>query len=108
MNTPTFHLTSTFVKPERLRGAEAALLSIDGMVCSICALNVLGALLGLEGVLLTEVFWEHGQATVAYNPTLVRSDQLVDAVAQAGRDKWHYQAHLLNTMPATEALTFGT
>lgn len=104
-NPRNFNLTPTCLKRSQLREAEAALLSIDGMVCSVCALNVLGALFCLDGVYVTEVLWQQGKATVAYNPALVQSQQLIEAVATAGRGQWRYRAHVLSTMSANDVLT---
>lgn len=92
------------LKSNELREAEAALLSINGMGCSICGLNVLGALFDLEGVFITEVIWAQGRATVAYNPAVVRSEDLLQAVATAGRGRWQYHAYLLSKMPAQAVL----
>ncbi len=103
-NLQTFSLTSRRLERAQLLGAEAALLGIDGMVCSLCALNVLSALFHVKGVFITEVLWERGRATVAYNPTMVRSEQLLQAVTQAGDDRWHYHPYLLSTLPAGDVL----
>lgn len=104
-NSRTSNLNPAQLTRRQLRDAEAALLSIDGMVCSVCALNVLGALFDLDGVFVTEVLWQQGKATVAYNPALVQSKQLTEAVATAGRGRWRYRAHVLSTMPANDVLT---
>jgi copper chaperone CopZ len=104
-NPCNFSLSSTRLKRSQLREAEAALLSIDGMVCSVCALNVLGVLFALDGVFVTEVLWQQGKATVAYNPALVQSKQLTEAVATAGGGQWRYRAHVLSTLPVHDVLT---
>lgn len=89
---------------DELSQAQAALLSIDGMVCSVCALNVVNALFELNGVFITEVLWAQGKATVAYDPARVNAKQLLQAVSTAGNGTWHYHPHLLSTMPAHAVL----
>lgn len=104
-NLLTFKLTLRHLNRSHLVGAEAALLHIDGMVCPSCGLVVLNALLDLEGVVLTEVLWERGVVTVAYNPAFVSSEQLLQAIVTAGSDRWHYHAHLLGTLPASDVVS---
>lgn len=88
-----------------LATAMAAYLAVRGMGCPRCALRVRNGLLGLEGVLLADVFLEQGLAAAAYDPQRVSLDDLVNAVAGAGNDgRHHYWAEVLTVIPATDAL----
>ncbi|MFQ5344022.1 MAG: heavy-metal-associated domain-containing protein [Anaerolineae bacterium] len=97
----------------KLATAMAAYLAVGGMGCPRCAQRVRNGLLGLEGVLLADVFLEQGLAAAAYDPQQLSPDDLVGAVAGAGNPsissghsdgRHHYWAELLAVMPATEAL----
>ena len=84
-----------------LHGATAVFLMVRGMGCPRCAMRVRNGLLGLEGVLVADVFLEKGMAVAAYDPARVESSDLVAAVAAAGGDgRHHYQAQLVGQAPA--------
>ena len=86
--------------------AEAAFLGVSGMGCPNCAMRVRNGLLNLKGVLYADVYLQSGVATVAYDPQLVTTAELVTAVTASGNDGRHeYLAHILQTMPAREAFT---
>ncbi|MFQ5419901.1 MAG: cation transporter [Anaerolineae bacterium] len=88
-----------------LEKANATYLAVSGMGCPTCAQRVLNGLLLTEGVLLAEVFLEQSMAVAAYDPEMVVPEMLVTAVAGAGNDgRHHYEARILETMPAEKAL----
>ena len=85
--------------------AQATYLAVTGMGCPRCATRVRNGLLTLDGVLLADVQLEAGIATAAYDPQRVTPETLTLAVAGAGNDgRHHYQAQVLRTLPASEAL----
>lgn len=89
-----------------LETATAAYLTVGGMGCPRCAMQVHNGLLRLDGVLLAGVSLEQGIAAAAYDAERVSPDDLVQAVAGAGNDgRHHYWAEVVTVMPATEALT---
>lgn len=93
---------------EALVTAVAAFLGVSGMGCPTCTMRVRNGLLSLGGVLYADVFLQNGVAAVAFDPSLVTVDNLLSAVAGAGNDgRHHYDAHLLQTMPANEAFTIS-
>ncbi len=88
--------------------AQAAFLGVSGMGCPTCAMRVRNGLLDLDGVLIADVHLENGVAAVAYDPAEVTLDGLVTAVFQSGNDgRHHYQAQIIQTLPANEAFTFS-
>lgn len=92
-----------------LSTAQAAILTVSGMGCPRCAMRVRNGLLGLDGVLLVNVILEMGIAAVAFVPEETTQASLVKAVAGAGNDgRHHYEAHLLQTMPANEAFSIAS
>jgi copper chaperone CopZ len=108
---PNRHIGSIYkpLNPRALLTARAALLSVSGMDCSVCALRVLKGLFNLRGVVLAEVLLHRGMATVAYDPQQVTPEHLEQAVAGAGNDsRYHYFAHVLSTLPARDVLTAAT
>jgi copper chaperone CopZ len=96
------------VNEEALLTAKATFLGVSGMGCPTCAMRVRNGLLNLDGVLTAEVYLQNGVATVAYAPEEVTPDNLVTAVANAGNDsRHHYEAHILQTVPAAKAFTLA-
>ncbi len=96
------------VDKQALLTAQATFLGVSGMGCPTCAMRVRNGLLNLDGVLVAEVYLQNGIAAVAYDPTEVTPDNLVTAVANAGNDgRHHYEAHILQTVPAAKAFTTG-
>jgi copper chaperone CopZ len=94
---------------QALETAQAAILGVAGMGCQTCAMRVRNGLLQLDGVLVAQVLLEHGVAAVAFDDRRVAVDDLLSAVGAAGNDgRHHYVAQVINTMPATEAFTFGS
>jgi copper chaperone CopZ len=74
----------------------AVTLVVSGMGCPNCAARVRNSLLTVYGVLEADVVHTHGVAQVWYNRSLASTDQLLNAVAQAGGDGRHeYRANLL-------------
>ena len=63
---------------------ERKTLKIDGMSCGHCVAAVRSELEKLDGVKVEAV--QVGSATVSYDPSRVATNQLVDAVADAGYD----------------------
>ena len=61
---------------------ERLTLTIDGMSCGHCVAAVRSELEKLDGVNVEAV--QVGSAILSYDPTRVRTDQLIDAVADAG------------------------
>ncbi len=90
---------------EALKTAMAAYLGVSGMGCERCAMRVRNGLLGLDGVILSDVFLERGIAVAAYNPETVTVEDLLNAVSGAGNDgRHHYNAQLLKEVSALEAV----
>ena len=90
---------------QALAGAQVAYLAVEGMGCPRCAMRVRNGLLNLEGVLLAEVMLDRGIAAAAHDPDLVKSEDLVQAVAAAGDDgRHHYRARIVNSVPAAQGL----
>lgn len=90
---------------EALKTAMAAYLGVSGMGCQNCAARVRNGLVGLEGVLLSDVFLERNVAVAAYDPELVSVEDLLTAVTAAGNDGRHnYAAQLLKEVPALDAV----
>lgn len=93
------------VDKDALSKAMAAYLAVWGMGCPNCERRVHNGLLAAEGVLQVEVVLSQSMAVVIYDPEKVSPDDLVEAVAGAGRDSHHnYRAGVMTVMPATEAL----
>ena len=83
-----------------LEGAVAAYLAVSGMGCPNCATRVSNGLLGLEGVLAVHVDLKQGLAVTAYDPEFVSPEDLIQAVANAGRDgRHHYGAQFIQQVP---------
>jgi copper chaperone CopZ len=59
-------------------------LKISGMSCGHCVMAVRKALEGLHGVTVEQV--SVGAATVAHDPAVITTEQLVEAVSEAGYD----------------------
>ncbi len=88
-----------------LKTARAAYMGVSGMGCQNCAARVRNGLLGLEGVLLSDVFLQRGVAVAAYNPEMVTTEDLLNAITGAGNDgRHHYSAELLKEVPALDAV----
>ncbi len=93
------------VDRDALQSAMVAYLAVGGMGCPRCAMRVRNALLRLDGVIVADVFLEHGMAAAAYDPNRVSPEDLVTAVGQAGNDgRHHYWAQVAAVMPASEVL----
>lgn len=79
---------------ERAETTEAA-LEIFGMGCPNCANRVHNSLLKLRGVMQAQVDHLSGMGLVRFNPTMASTNQLIEAVSDAGRDSNHrYHARL--------------
>ena len=63
---------------------ERKTIKIDGMSCGHCVAAVRSELEKLDGVKVEAV--QVGSATVSYDPSRVSTNQLADAVADAGYD----------------------
>lgn len=68
---------------------EHARLVIQGMGCVNCAARVRNSLVKREGVLDAQVDHFSGTARVAFNPSLIATEGLERAVAEAGGDGRH-------------------
>lgn len=68
---------------------ETVVLAVWGMGCPNCAIRVRNSLISLQGV--TEAYVDHsiGSAKIFYNPYLVKVENLLNAVRQAGGDGRH-------------------
>ncbi|MFQ5410545.1 MAG: heavy-metal-associated domain-containing protein [Anaerolineales bacterium] len=92
---------------DALSKSTVAYLAVSGMGCPRCATRVRNGLLSLGGVLQADIFLEQGLAAAAYDPQQVTVSDLIGAVAGAGNDGRHsYQAQVLRTAPAAEALKY--
>ena len=90
---------------QSIESAMAVYLQVGGMGCPNCAMRVRNGLLGLEGVFAAEVELSQGLAAAAFDPERVTSEDLIQAVANAGNDgRHHYMARLIKQMPAAQAL----
>jgi len=90
---------------EALKSAMAAYFGVSGMGCQNCAARVRNGLLGVEGVLLSDVFLEKNVAVAAYDPAMVTTEDMLNAVTAAGNDgRHHYEAQLLKQVPALDAI----
>ncbi len=59
-------------------------LNVEGMTCAACVRAIERKLSRMEGVALARVNLETGLATVEYDDTQARADQLIGAVEQNG------------------------
>lgn len=81
---------------DELENSSKVHLAVWGMNCQNCAARVRNSLLALSGVLDADVSHSKGVALVAYNPELVSTEALLQAVTQAGDGNHHeYIAMLL-------------
>lgn len=88
-----------------LKEAVAAYLTVTGMDCYRCALQVRRSLSRLNGVIFTIVSLSAGVATVAYDPTRTFPERLVQAVQRSVRDgRHHFEATVTRVGPAAELL----
>lgn len=81
---------------QELENSTFIFLAVYGMGCPRCAMRVYNSLISTEGV--TDAIVDHtvSMAKVVFNPTMVTSEALIDAVARAGNDGRHqYWAALL-------------
>ncbi|HEU4454010.1 MAG TPA: heavy metal-associated domain-containing protein [Longimicrobium sp.] len=65
---------------------ETITLAVSGMTCGNCKRHVEEALSGVPGVHAAEVDLAAGRATVAFDAGAPTTEQLVDAVRDAGYD----------------------
>jgi copper chaperone CopZ len=88
-----------------LAGASAGYLAVSGLGCERCAARVRNGLLSQDGVLVADVFLEHGAAAVAFDPTTTDVARLLAAVSGAGNDGRHeYRALLVAVEPVANVL----
>lgn len=69
--------------------AEKVVLRISGMSCQHCVHAVKSALESLDGVKKAKVSLDEGKAEVKYDPKRVSTEQMIQAVSEAG-----YEAEL--------------
>ncbi len=94
------------VDPATLPNTVTAYLSVSGMGCAACALRVRNGLLGLEGVLLADVFLAAQRAAVVYDPRQLIPEALLRGVANGGHDGRHrYHAEIVAVRATRNALT---
>jgi copper chaperone CopZ len=75
---------------------QVATLGVWGMGCPNCANRVRNSLISINGVVDADVDHLSGIAQVIYNPHMVQTQALIDAVGGAGNDGRHrYGAQLL-------------
>lgn len=77
------------VTPEERAMVTVTRLSITGMGCPNCATRVRNSILRLKGVVGATVDLLPGVGFVYFNPTFLSDEQLIEAVAAAGRDGRH-------------------
>ena len=88
------------VDATELADAMTAYLAVQGMGCPRCAIRVNNGLLGLDGVLLSNVVLEEAAAVVVYDPHRAAPDDLLQAVVAAGHAGRHdYQAQFAGQIP---------
>jgi copper chaperone CopZ len=84
------------VDPAALQCSAAALLRVDGMGCGGCATRVQNGLLSIPGVLAARVQLVEGVVRVNFDSARTPVQDILDAVATAGRGNGHhYRATLL-------------
>lgn len=66
--------------------SKTATLKVGGMTCAACSLTVRIALKKLDGVKSATVDVSAGRASVEYDPTKVKPEQMAEAVTKAGYD----------------------
>ncbi len=72
-------------------------LTVQGMGCPNCVNRVRNSLLMVYGVVTVEIALEGGATRVMFNPRLATPQDLIDAVAAAGRDGRHnYRAYAIS------------
>ena len=59
-------------------------MTVHGMTCGNCARSVERTLAGMPGVAKATVDLVHGDATVVYDPDVVKPEALADSVRQLG------------------------
>jgi copper chaperone CopZ len=108
MSIHTMNTVQPIEKPvdrASLMTAMTAFLEVRNMRCSHCATWVRNGLLKLDGVLVVDVFFKHGIAAATYDPSLLTTDDLLGAIADAGQDICHYyDAELIGQEIAVRAL----
>ncbi len=88
-----------------LESATTAYFSVHNMRCEHCAHWVRNGLLKREGVLLVDVFYRQGIAAATYDPALISTHDLLQAITQAGQAICHnYGAEFIGQEPAIRAL----
>jgi copper chaperone len=65
---------------------EQIVIGVGGMSCQGCVKNVSSVLLALPGVDRVDVSLEAGQASIAFDPEQVGTDQFRAAIEDAGFD----------------------
>ncbi len=84
------HVTPVAPRRDAQRAATALVrLRIDGMGCANCAVRVQNAIVRLDGVGAAFVSLYPPVATVRYDPRRLTSQDLLNAVAQAGAPSRH-------------------
>jgi len=79
-----------------LHHSAVAVLHVSGMGCGNCAHRVRDSLLGLPGVLAARVDLAEGLVRVNFTSERTELQQMLDAVATAGKDGHHeYRAALV-------------
>jgi copper chaperone CopZ len=64
--------------------AKTLKLSVNGMTCGNCARSVERRLAGTPGVAKATVDLVHGDATVEYDPDVVKPEALANSIRQLG------------------------
>lgn len=70
------------------KDGEEITLTIEGMHCTSCAMNIDGALEDSEGVLSAETSYAKSKATVTFDPNKISEKDIKKIIASEG-----YQAH---------------
>lgn len=68
-------------KPQK---GEQAVLEIEGMHCSSCAMTIDGELEDTQGVISANTSFAKSQTTVTFDPNKVSVDQLSEVVSKQG------------------------
>jgi Cd2+/Zn2+-exporting ATPase len=84
------------VTPAEKKNLAVAGLTVWGMGCKNCAARVRNSLIALEGVVEADVDHTTGFAFVEYNPDLVGTTALLEAVAKAGDNHHKYIALMIS------------
>lgn len=69
---------------KREKPGKEIILTIDGMHCTSCAMNIDGALEDLEGVFCAETSYSKGEVKVEFDPHKTDIEAVIKTIQQEG------------------------